>query len=351
MADQDARAEEFREFLKERRLTAAGMSGRRGAGRQQEAPDYASGHWKWADVHAALLESAQLVTLGPGEMTEMRTVHGAGGPRTPITMSAQILKPGERTRAHRNMKSETRLVREAPAGALFVCDEEAFPMGRGDVIISPTWTYHESYNPASNTEPAIWIDGFDRGYSSIGEEAEALGMNERYPEDAPYQAIEHSDGFTAKTLGRLRYGSRRESDPLPPVHYPWNETVAALNALKEAELEGDPFDALHLMFQSPLDGGPTLPTMAWHVQMLREREKTRAHRHNSTTCYHVFEGAGATVIEGQRVEWGPGDIFVIPAWRWHSHENAHSSDAILFSIDDWPAMTKLGFYRKQEAPI
>lgn len=344
--------EEFQEFLKEHRLSAAGMSGRPwgAAGRQLDATMYADAHWKWADIHAALLQSSELVTLGPSGMVEMRTVHGAGGPARPISMSAQILNPGERTRAHRNQKNETRLVWNAPAGAVFVCDGEAFPMSRGDVIISPTWTFHESYNPETNTEPAIWIDGFDRGYSSLGEEAEALGMNERYPEDAPYQVIEHSDGYTSKTLGRLRFGSSLPSDPLPPVHYPWEETQAALTALKESEIEGDPFDGLHLMLQSPVDGGPTLPTMAWHVQLLRDREKTRTHRHNSTTCYHVFQGEGATVIEDERIEWGSGDIFVVPPWRWHSHDNSGSNDAILFSIDDWPAMTKLGFYRKQETP-
>ena len=350
MSQPDARAEEFREFLKVHKLSAAGMRGGPWGGRPFEHPHYADGHWRWADIHAALLESAELVSLGPGSMVEMRTVHGAGGPSLPISLSAQILKPGERTRAHRNQKNETRLVREAPDGAVFVCDGESFPMGRGDVIISPTWTFHESFNPETNTAPAIWIDGFDRGYSGLGDETEALGMNERYSEDDPYQPIERSDGYTAKTLGRLKFGARNDSDPLSPVHYPWTDTQAALDTLKENEVEGDPFEGLHLMFQSPIDGGPTLPTLAWHVQLLRDREKTRAHRHNSTTCYHVFEGEGATIIEGQRIEWAPGDIFVVPPWRWHSHENSSRSDAILFSIDDWPAMTKLGFYRKQEAP-
>ncbi len=61
----------------------------------------------------------------------------------------------------------------------------------------------------------------------------------------------------------------------------------------------------------------------------------------------MFEGEGATTVEGQRIEWGDGDLFVVPAWRWHAHENTSRRDAILFSIDDWPAMTKLRFYRKQ----
>ena len=139
--------------------------------------------------------------------------------------------------------------------------------------------------------------------------------------------------------------------PLPPVNYPWTDTEAALTALKERDVEGDLFEGLRLMLASPVDGGPTLPTIAWHVQMLRSREKTRAHRHNSTAHYHVFQGDGMTIIEGERLEWSAGDIFVVPPWRWHHHENLMSSAAILFSIDDWPAMTKLGFYKKEEAPV
>ena len=44
-----------------------------------------------------------------------------------------------------------------------------------------------------------------------------------------------------------------------------------------------------------------------------------------------------------------GDIFAVPAWTWHHHENTNDDDTILFSIDDWPAMKKLGFYMKEEA--
>ena len=74
-----------------------------------------------------------------------------------------------------------------------------------------------------------------------------------------------------------------------------------------------------------------------------------AHRHNSTTFYFAFEGAGAVIIDGERLEYNKGDIFAVPAWSWHHHENSNGEDTILFSIDDWPAMQKLGFYMKAEA--
>jgi gentisate 1,2-dioxygenase len=53
------------------------------------------------------------------------------------------------------------------------------------------------------------------------------------------------------------------------------------------------------------------------------------------------------MIEGERMEWHKGDLFAIPPWTWHVHENASRDDTILFSIDDWPAMKSLGFYRAE----
>jgi gentisate 1,2-dioxygenase len=91
-----------------------------------------------------------------------------------------------------------------------------------------------------------------------------------------------------------------------------------------------------------------LPTIAWQAQLLEKKQKTLDHRHNSTTFYFAFEGEGVLAIEGERLEYGTGDIFAVPAWTWHHHENTHDSDTILFSIDDWPAMKKLGFYMKEE---
>jgi len=44
------------------------------------------------------------------------------------------------------MRSETRLVVEAPKDAVSVCEHEAFPMERGDVVITPSWTFHNHFN-------------------------------------------------------------------------------------------------------------------------------------------------------------------------------------------------------------
>jgi gentisate 1,2-dioxygenase len=329
--------EDLERFLAGHHLVGAGLK------RDGVAPlrqGNTSAYWRWEGIYKGLMQSGRIVTVGPGGMTGMRSVTGIEARKFPIWMNAQILMPGERTQAHRNTRSETRLVCEAPPEAFFVCEHEAFPMQRGDVIISPSWTFHDHWNRGAT--PALWIDGYDNGYNG------GVNLNERLPLDAPYQDIRKPLDYGARIRGHARPNRTEAPYPLPPMRYPWAETRAGLEALTEAG-EQDPYEGAHLMLTSPVDGGPTLPTIAWHAQMLNAGQKTLAHRHNSTTFYFAFEGTGSIHIEGEDLRWEQGDIFAVPAWKWHHHENGKGGPSILFSIDDWPAMTKLGFYRKELA--
>lgn len=324
-------------FLAQHHLAGAGL--RRDASVPARQGD-AAAHWKWEGIYEGLMQSGRIVTVGPDGMTGMRSVTGIEARKFPIWMNAQILMPGERTQAHRNIRSETRLVCEAPEGAVFVCENEAFPMARGDVVVSPSWTFHDHWNRGDR--PAIWVDGYDNGYN------QGVNINERLPNNAPYQDIRKPEQYGAKVRGLARPGVLENPYPLPPAHYPWTQTKAALDALREAG-EQDPCDGFHILLASPVDGGSTLPTIAWHAQLLLKGQRTKSHRHNSTTFYFAFEGQGALVIDDTRLEWEQGDIFAVPAWKWHHHEIPSGGDCVLFSIDDWPAMSKLGFYRKEVA--
>lgn len=348
MSDVGSSHEDLERFLAEHHLVGAGLKRN---GRLTPREGKTAAHWRWDGIYRGLMRSGEIVTVGPGGMTGMRSVVGIEARRFPIWMNAQILMPGERTQCHRNLRSETRLVCQAPKDAVFVCEYEAYPMERGDVIISPAWTFHDHWNRDST--PAIWIDGYDNGYNPN------VNINERMPDDKPFEEIKKPAGYGQRTLGLARpipvkgKGSgvlnSKTPDPfLPPMRYRWADTQAALAALRENR-ESDPYDGIKIMLASPVDGGPTLPTIAWQAQLLSKRQKTMTHRHNSTTFYFAFEGAGVVVIDGERLAYGQGDIFAVPAWAWHHHENTNNDDTILFSIDDWPAMKKLGFYMQEEA--
>lgn len=95
-------------------------------------------------------------------------------------------------------------------------------------------------------------------------------------------------------------------------------------------------------------GGEPMPMEeACEIHLLPPGFQARAHRHNSTTRYQVFRGSGCTIVDGERLDWSQGDMFVVPPWLWHEHENQSDGDAILFAMTDWPTIGALGLYREE----
>jgi gentisate 1,2-dioxygenase len=162
----------------------------------------------------------------------------------------------------------------------------------------------------------------------------------------PRQAIQWPTGFSGKTLGHVRPPYLKREQRTPAFRYAWADTQSTLEALKAAEAE-DACDGFYLTYTHPVHGGPTLPTFACDVQLLRPRRSLKAHRHTCTTIYQAFRGDGVTEIEGERFEWKQGDLFVVPPWSWHKHENTSSGESILFAMTDRPAIEALDIYREE----
>jgi gentisate 1,2-dioxygenase len=255
------------------------------------------------------------------------------------SLTPQILMPGEQTRPRRNVSHETQFVIQASPGATWVIEGEAFPMEVGDLIVSPAGTTHHHFN--GGAEPAIWLDSQDLSLRSfVGAETDEQDLL-----DSHHETFAKPAGYFAATQDRMKFSSVGGSPYRPPMRYPWSETFVTLQALKESGRGGDAFDGIHLSYTSPVDGGPTLPTFSCEIQLLTPGTQTASHRHNSTATYYVFRGEGRTEAAGERLQWATGDILVIPPWMPHRHENPSREDAILYSVDDWPAMAKMGFYR------
>lgn len=76
-----------------------------------------------------------------------------------------------------------------------------------------------------------------------------------------------------------------------------------------------------------------------------------AHRHTSSAIYHVVEGEGASVVDGQRMDWETKDVFCVPGWAYHEHINrSYSEPALLFSFSDIPVLRSLNLLREQAHP-
>jgi gentisate 1,2-dioxygenase len=133
----------------------------------------------------------------------------------------------------------------------------------------------------------------------------------------------------------------------PLLNYKWDRTEEALRRLASVSAaDASPFDDVAMEYINPHTGGPLMPTIACWIQLLRPGIRTMAHRHTGSAVYFVFEGRGSSVIDGQRFEWGKGDLFVVPTWAWHEHASA-DGEAILFSVQDTPIIRALGLYREE----
>lgn len=299
--------------------------------------------WKWADIYDGLLKAKDLVSL---EMSERRTVKltnpglpGKGSATPTVHMSVQLVRPGEIAKAHRHSLAAIRFIVKGN-GAHTTVEGERFVLTPGDLILTPNWTWHDHYN--GSQEDIVWLDGHD------GPLVKALEVLRVEPFPQKQQPVETVPDSSLYQYGAARPYEKNVKFFDPPFKYPWAQTYKALQSL--AATDGDPYDGVLLRYANARSGGPTLRTIGCEIQMLRPKERTKPHRHSSSTVYHAFKGSGVTTVGDQKLEWSEGDCFTVPLWQWHRHENRESEEAILFSINDRPAKEALGFYWEEAGP-
>jgi gentisate 1,2-dioxygenase len=253
----------------------------------------------------------------------------------------QYLMPGEVAPAHRHSPAAIRFIIRGD-GAFTTVDGDKCVMSRGDLVLTPPWTWHDHGNESD--EPMIWLDGLDL---PLVVEMEGQ-FYEAFAADAQPVAKPAGDSERRYGIGQLRPTWEKWAGPFSPLlNYKWARTEEALRRL--ATVGGSPFDDVAMEYINPHTGGPLMPTLACWVQLIRAGVRTRAHRQTGSAVYFVFEGRGASVIDGQRFDWRTGDLFVVPTWAWHEHASA-DGEAILFSVQDTPVMQALGLYREQAYP-
>lgn len=304
--------------------------------------------WRWADIERVLRESAEFQDALPSgrEGAERRIVRlqnpGLTGETATYTMNVaiQYLLPGEVARTHRHTASAFRFFLQGDAYT--VVRGEKYEMSRGDLVLTPWMEWHDHGNEGD--EPAMWVDGLD--YPLV-----------RYLDAMIYEYAEEVRQATERTgTSDRRFGSLGvrpgwdvdDTERRSLIHYRWENTHAALTALADA---GDvsPFDDAVVDYVNPANGKSVFPTIGCSAQLIRPGIRTRSHRHTGSVVYHVFDGEGSTVIDGETYEWAKGDFLVVPPWAWHEHANDGSSPAILFSVHDIPALKALGLYWEDEA--
>ncbi len=276
--------------------------------------------WHWRDLRPQAMRAAELVGTAQAERRVLRLSNPnlSGIASNTLVANIQIVMPGEIARAHRHSGAALRLIIEG-RGGYTVVNGERVPMSPGDLVLTPNWSWHDHANDTD--APMIWLDGLDTPLVRMLE----AGFYEEYPQERQELA--------------------------PPVnasewHYPLSEMREALQRLAAANAGQE----IILEYTNRRTGGPVMPTIACHMQLLRPGEKTQTRRRVCCTNYHVVEGAGYSVIGDRRLDWGDKDVFTVPTWTFYEHVNEGGRPAFLFCFSDAPVMQALSLYRDQTRP-
>jgi gentisate 1,2-dioxygenase len=299
-------------------------------------------YWSFEEVRPFLIEATELITAKEAErrvlVLENSGLRGQSRITNTLFGGLQVILPGEVAPAHRHAQSALRFVLEGE-GAFTAVNGEKIPMNRGDVIITPSWFWHDHGKTAPG--PMIWFDCLDIPVVNFFEAQFAEMM------DAEQQPVTVDEG-----VGRAKFGSglmpiehEPESATSPLHSYPYSESRAALQTLRDAG-NPDPWHGHKLRYTNPVTGGHITPTMAAFLQLLPKGLKTKPYRCTGGTVFVVAEGQGQTRIGEETFTWGPNDAFVVPSWAPHHHEAA--ADSVLFSYSDRGILESLDLWREDK---
>ncbi|MDF2682218.1 MAG: gentisate 1,2-dioxygenase [Brevibacillus sp.] len=315
---------------------------------KEPKPDAIPYLWKWETLQKILMEAKEIFT--PDRGGERRAIYlqnpgltnrqpwGWGSTTQTMYAAVQLILPGETAPSHRHTQSALRFIMEGK-GAYSIVQGERIFMEEGDFMTTPKGLWHGHGHAGEG--PMVWMDCLD--IPSIY----AIGGSffENYPDRIEQPSL--PDDYSSKRYagGMVRPISDRVPKTAPLGSFKWQQTKRSLDSLRQ--FEPDPFDGYAVEYINPSTGKTANPTIAAWMQLLPAGFQSQAHRHTSSTIYHIHKGAGYSVIDGVQFHWSKGDYLVIPNWAWHEHVVTSSEDAYLFSVSDMPIMEKFEVQREE----
>jgi len=341
-----------------RRLAARSMAplweSLKGLVPREPVPNAAPAIWHYDELRELCLEAGRLITAREAQRRVLVLENPALPGTSRITQSLyaglQVLMPGETAPSHRHTQSALRFVLEGE-GAYTAVDGERTTMSPGDFVITPPWSWHDHGNQSDR--PMVWLDGLDIPLVNFLD----AGFSEDDPRDTQPVERPEGDSLARYGTGLLPLGEARGRGAAevaggatsPVFNYPYARSRAALASLHAREAF-DPWTGIRLRYTNPLDGGWAMPTIGTFLQLLPNGFATRPYRSTDATVFALVEGRGRTRIGdtgGTVLEWGPRDVFVVPAWTRYTHEA--DQESVLFSFSNRPAQEKLGLFREERA--
>jgi len=276
--------------------------------------------WPYASMRPPLMEAGDLISAEEAERRVLMLVNPSlQAPYTTDTIYAglQLILPGETAPAHRHVAFALRFIVEGERGFTAV-EGEKLMMERGDVILTPSWHWHDHGN--EGTGPMIWLDGLDLPvYRFL-----PVNFAEPYAEE--------------------RYPSKVVQDS--KFKFPWSKVAASLDA--------DIATASHSTYHYRFENGSHLSkTISGQAERVAAGSTSPTSQETCSFVYHIYGGKGYSTIKvpngkEQTVQWQERDTFSVPAWSVITHTcTLQDGNAYLFAINDRPMIESLGLSKKQ----
>ena len=267
-----------------------------------------------------------------------------GAPYAVSTLWAavQYLRGFEVAPAHRHTPAALRFIVEGE-GVWTLVDGDPLHMGTGDLVLTPSWTFHEHHNPTA--DPMIWMDVLDLPI--------VAALDAVFYENGPSEKAERATASQSSSEAWFGGGpglvpvdgpatSARRS---PLLAYRWADTERALEGQLAVRVDGH----ARIRYTDPVRGGDVMPTMRCEMERLRPGTTTAAVRQTGGQVTCVLHGTGRIEVgigDHLRVfDVEPGDIVAIPSWAPRSVSADTQLD--LFTTSDAPVLDALGLFRSE----
>jgi gentisate 1,2-dioxygenase len=316
--------------------------------------------WRWKEYGPYLDRISQIAAqadVPPIEFADRQSIlltnPGLGG-RLQVTNTIRcaisIYNPGDIAPAHIHSPNASRTILSENGGYTNI-EGERCEASRGDLILTPNGTWHDHGNDGD--KPVVWIDMLDwplmeffdcawvdQSFSDPNHPG-ATSQQETVP--CGYSHSLYGTGGLKPAFVAHQRGWGQKPSPL--FHYRGEDVRATLDKLRVES--GDPYEGIIMQFVNPITGDAVFPTMNYSAQLLRSGEELQLKRETCGTFIVVIDGKGHSEIGGERFDWEPNDIMVVPPFTWRKHVNSGSSDAVLYTVTDAEVLRHIGQYRSQ----
>ncbi|WP_285032751.1 cupin domain-containing protein [Mycolicibacterium sp. lyk4-40-TYG-92] len=300
--------------------------------------------WRASEMYKLAARSGELIPINEGGDRRVLAMSNPGLDGAPyisntLWAAVQYLLPGETAPPHRHSPAALRFILDGD-GVSTTVDGDSIPMARGDLVLTPAWTWHGHHNFGMSS--MMWLDILDL---PVVEALEAIffepGRSERPPWSRSPSVAEQRYGQGPGLVPSGQHAADNGSAHSPLTVYRWGDTDRGLYALLNLHRS----TAATVRYTDPTSGGDVMPTLRCEMTRILPGASSEPARQTGAQVFGVLNGSGHVDVEDQTFSLESGDIFVVPSWSTYLiHADAQLD---VFVCSDAPVLQALSLFRQE----